>query len=333
MSSEATIVELYNSVNAGTLILKPDFQRKFVWNDKHKEKFIETILKKYPFPEIYTADGEVDIETKKVTKWVVDGQQRLSSIVQYMNGDEDLKLKKIPSYQQLSDDEKKAFMSYKVVIRDLGEKSEETLKEIFSRINSVNYALNAMELKNALYDGDYITTANKILEDNKVFFKKIEIFSDNEVLRMRDLEFVLTLMSTIENKGYYTSTSENETYIKMYNDEYSNSDNIMTTLKNIFDLILAININDYSMWLKKSNIYTLIIELIRLNCEYKLDADVLRPIIEEFEQNVLSNKNNDKSSNDFAKYYYYSLQGTASKTSRIERGKVLNSFLISKLSK
>lgn len=333
MSSEATIVELYNNVNGGTLILKPDFQRKFVWNDKHKEKFIETILKNYPFPEIYTADGEVDIETKKVTKWVVDGQQRLSSIVQYMNGDEDLKLKNIPSYQRLSDDEKKAFMSYKVVIRDLGEKSEETLKEIFSRINSVNYALNAMELKNALYDGDYITTANKILEDNKVFFKKNEIFSDNEVLRMRDLEFILTLMSTVENKGYYTSTSENETYIKMYNDEYSNSDNIMTMLKNVFDLILAININDYSMWLKKSNIYTLIIELIRLNNQYKLDADILRPIIEEFEQNVLSNKNNDKSSNDFAKYYYYSLQGTASKTSRIERGKVLNLFLTSKLSK
>jgi uncharacterized protein with ParB-like and HNH nuclease domain len=59
-----TIADIYQNIEAGKLLLKPDFQRKFVWTHDHQEDFIDTILEGYPFPEIYVCQGEID--TKKL---------------------------------------------------------------------------------------------------------------------------------------------------------------------------------------------------------------------------------------------------------------------------
>ena len=53
--SNRKISALYKDIKRENLILQPDFQRRFVWNNKHKEKFIDTILEGYPVPEIYVA--------------------------------------------------------------------------------------------------------------------------------------------------------------------------------------------------------------------------------------------------------------------------------------
>lgn len=331
ITGNENIIDLYNAIKSGRYKLSPDFQRKLVWNDKHKESFIETILKGFPFPEIYITDGEVDIENKITVKWIVDGQQRLSTIVQYID-DEGIKLTKIPKYSKL--DDKERFLYYKVVTRNLGKIDTETIKEIFSRINSVNYALNAIEMKNALYDGEYISTAKEILNENEKFFSELDIFSDNEVSRMKDLEFVLTLMTIVESKGYFTTTSANEEYIKNYNEEYKNKTSIQTAFNNIFTFIVELDLDPYSIWLKKSNILTLIIELLRLKeKKYTFDVELFREILIKFENEILNNKTGNPEENDFAKYYYYALQGTGSKTSRIERGKILNRFFVEYLSK
>lgn len=50
--SNKKISSIYKEIKRENLILQPDFQRRFVWNNKHKEKFIDTILKGYPVPEI-----------------------------------------------------------------------------------------------------------------------------------------------------------------------------------------------------------------------------------------------------------------------------------------
>ena len=58
-------------------------------------------------------------------------------------------------YAQLSEPEKTGFLDYGVVVRDLGTVTEEQIKEVFSRINSTDYALKAMERLNALFNGEY----------------------------------------------------------------------------------------------------------------------------------------------------------------------------------
>jgi len=190
------LLDLYNNITSGDLILRPSFQRKLVWNNTHKETFIETILKGLPFPEIYLADGEIDLKSKRSKTLVVDGQQRLSTIYQYINEDDKFKIKKIKKFIELTDKEKTSFYDYLVVVRDLGRIDDEKISEIFKRINSVQYALNSMEVHNALYEGEFITCAKEILKNSD--FYKLEIFSENEYSRMRDWEFIWQQLKKVD---------------------------------------------------------------------------------------------------------------------------------------
>ena len=39
-----TIADIYDSIQSDRLVLRPAFQRKFVWTHDHQEEFIDTIL-------------------------------------------------------------------------------------------------------------------------------------------------------------------------------------------------------------------------------------------------------------------------------------------------
>ena len=72
-SSNVKIIELYNKIENGKLQPHPDFQRKLVWKKQHKFHFIGTILLNYPFPEIYIASSEIDVDSLEAKEIVVDG--------------------------------------------------------------------------------------------------------------------------------------------------------------------------------------------------------------------------------------------------------------------
>ncbi|MFN9951774.1 MAG: DUF262 domain-containing protein, partial [bacterium] len=93
---------LISAIKDGTLIPRPDFQRRLVWTNKHKEEFIKTVLGQFPFPEIYIAAGDVDTDTGKGTELLVDGQQRLTTLLQYFSGSPDLRLGTLCPYSALS---------------------------------------------------------------------------------------------------------------------------------------------------------------------------------------------------------------------------------------
>src|SRR4051794_40007889 len=59
------ISSLINQLGDGSLKPRPDFQRRLVWTDKHKRKFLETVLRQFLFPEIYIATVDVDPSTAK----------------------------------------------------------------------------------------------------------------------------------------------------------------------------------------------------------------------------------------------------------------------------
>ncbi|PFJ86283.1 DUF262 domain-containing protein [Bacillus cereus] len=321
------IIELFNMMKEGTLILQPSFQRNLVWNNKHKEGFIETILLGFPFPEVYFTDGKINLVTQKSQTLVVDGQQRLNTIYQYITNSDELVLKNVKRFNELSDEEKTIFFDYNVVVRDLGRLDIKDIKEIFNRINSVQYALNAVEINNALYEGEFISTAKEILETN--LFKDLDVFGDNEASRMKDLEYVTLIMTTIEVEGYFTSDNEVEDYIKRYDNEYPNKDKVKKEVVGVLSLIKSLHLPPDSMWFRRSSLFTLIVELAfyyrRFNELPEMHA--LKELLISLEHLIVENKNQNKSQNSYAKFYNYIYQGTASRTGRIARGDVLANHL------
>ena len=134
MKTSATnkkIRELISAVSEKSLVPRPEFQRRLVWTMEDKNKFLETVLMGFPFPEIYVADGDVDTETAKGTQLLVDGQQRVSTLCQYFSGDPKLVLKSVRPYAQLDEEERKRFLGYDVAVRDLGSVTKEQVLEVF----------------------------------------------------------------------------------------------------------------------------------------------------------------------------------------------------------
>ena len=326
--SNRKISALYKDIKRENLILQPDFQRRFVWNNKHKEKFIDTILEGYPVPEIYVAQRGIDIETIESEEVVVDGQQRLHTIVEYIDEPEESKVfgNIVKKYRNLSKDEKEDFLNYTLLIRDLGDISPENIKEVFKRINSTQYALNSIELHNAIYDGEFIATAKEILEEVDV--TKLPFFSDSKISRMDDLLFILLIMSTVQEGGYFVGDKYIEKYVATYNENYPDKNNVKKKIVDVFSFINELSLLNDSLWMRKSCYFTMFIEIFKEFEKIEKKRKILREYLQEVESKVEANKSSNADTNQYAKFYSYIYTGTNSRKARVERGNFLRREII-----
>jgi hypothetical protein len=225
----------------------------------------------YPFPEIYVAAGDVNSETGEATEMLVDGQQRISTLLQYFGGSDELKLgDDLKPYAELPQEKKLQFLEYDVVVRDLGNLSIEKIKEVFQRINSTDYALNPMEIHNARYEGAFKKFGEGLAEHD--FFERHRIFSSSDVKRMQDLRLVLIIVITLMST-YFNRDDELESYLEKFNDEFDAGDEIKAQLYSLFDFIESAEFNPKSRVWKKADLFTLIIELNRALYREHLELD------------------------------------------------------------
>lgn len=317
-----TISDLYGDIQSGRLILAPDFQRKFVWTQEHQEQFIETILKGLPFPEIYVSEAEVDVVNFLTTKQVIDGQQRLTTIKKYIEGSASKPFTKVPPFSSLSIEEKREFLSYQIVVRHIGKVSSDTVREIFRRINLTKFKLEDIEIHNAVYDGKFIQTAKGVLA--QVPLQIYGVFKESEFTRMADLHFILLVMATLEHGGYFAQDREVEAKVAEYNDEYERQDSMMERLLKVFDLIKNLDLPQDSIWFRKSNFFTVVVELSRSIDHLPKN---LRQRLMALEQNILANKQN--TDGPYGLYYSYMYQATHGRTARVTRGDLFQQQVLS----
>jgi hypothetical protein len=309
-----TVADIYQSIQSGRLMLAPDFQRKFVWTHEHQESFLDTILNGYPFPEIYVCQGEIDVAALKTTQKVIDGQQRLTTIKRYIDGVSDRPFTKISAFRDLGH-RAADFLSYKIVVRDIGQVDEAIVREIFRRINLTKFKLEDVEIHNAVYDGIFIQVAKKLLD--VVDLRKYGVFHDSEFTRMADLHFLLLLMSTIELGGYFPEDTEIERKISENNEEYKNADQMYELINRTFKVIEALNLPEDSMWFRKSNFFTLAVETaFRID---ELSGDFYEKLTTLGEL-VMSDRKNQTSK--YGRYYQYMYQGTNQRKARVIRSEL-----------
>lgn len=316
-----TIADVYQLIDEGKLVLRPDFQRKFVWTHEHQEAFIDTILNGLPFPEIYVCEGEIDVQKLRTTRLVIDGQQRLTTIRNYIEGKHDHPLMKIPPYQALSNEQKQEFLSYQIVMRDLGKVDEDTTREIFRRINLTKFKLDDVEIHNAIYDGHFIQAAKFILEN--VGLEQYGVLRESEFTRMADLHFLLLVMATLENGGYFAQDREVEPKVAGFNEEYANKDHMVALLIKTFATIRDLKLPYDSMWFRKSNFFTLVVETAwHID---KLPGDFRERLL-ALEESVMANRMNTDS--EFYKYYSYMYQATHGRSARVVRAEFFAKYCL-----
>jgi uncharacterized protein with ParB-like and HNH nuclease domain len=310
-----TIADIYQNIESEKLFLKPDFQRRFVWTHDHQEDFIDTILKGYPFPEIYVCQGDIDTKKLRTTQYVIDGQQRLTTIKKYIEGEHDKPLIKILKFEQLTEEQRRDFLSYQIVVRDIGKIEDDTIREIFRRINLTKFQLDDIEVHNAVYNGYFIKTAKEILED--ISLENYAVFYDSEFTRMADLHFVILVMATLENQGYFPRDKEVESCISEYNDEYKNRDHMKALLVKTFAVIKDLDLPLDSIWFRKSNFFTFVVEIAN-NIE-NIPANIIDLLL-DLESKIMQNKGD--ANTEFGVYYSHMYSGTNNRKARVERAEI-----------
>lgn len=136
---------------SGRLVLRPKYQREFVYDARHRDAVIDTVMDGMPLGIVYWAecdDGEHDFE-------VLDGQQRIISICQYAAGgfEHDHMF-----FENLTPEDKAAFLDYELLVSFFKGGEREKL-EWFRRINVAGVELTNQELLNAVYTGPWLSDA------------------------------------------------------------------------------------------------------------------------------------------------------------------------------
>jgi Protein of unknown function DUF262 len=155
------LMDLVDLLKSGSLITSPYFQRNLVWRENHKVDFIKTILLNFPFPEIFISRGHLDLENQKSISCVVDGQQRLNTILEFLNGDISVDGK---YFNDLHANEKQDFLKYEIAVIDLDlDQNDPKITEIFQRLNRTFYALNTIEKLSTEYASSDFMLIAKLL--------------------------------------------------------------------------------------------------------------------------------------------------------------------------
>ena len=150
----------------GELTLSPDFQRRKVWSRQGKSSLIDTIVRGMPIPQIFIREI-VHTKERRTVRQVVDGQQRLSAILDFIDG----KFTVLPShnsqisnmrYSELPEHVQRAILSFPLSVNILSTSDDAEVLEIFSRMNSYSVTLNRQELLNAKFTGAFKTAMHEI---------------------------------------------------------------------------------------------------------------------------------------------------------------------------
>src|SRR5436189_831375 len=106
------IQDLINWRQHDELDLEPWYQRRSVWTNPQKSYLINTLLEQNPIPTLYFRHA-VDLEQDKSLREVVDGQQRIRSILDYVGdgfGVFHPEHGKKVKYSKLTDSQKRRFL-------------------------------------------------------------------------------------------------------------------------------------------------------------------------------------------------------------------------------
>lgn len=317
------------------LVVDNSFQRNYVWLKKHQISLIETILLGYAIPELYLWIIDTDPSTGETKYSIVDGQQRIGAVFDYIDGKFPLKsafLTESSAYyankyfKDLDDESKKKIWSYPFTVRQLPQDvSREEIVKMFLRLNSTDKSLNPQELRNAEFNGEFLDNAQKISELD--FWVKNKIFGADSMRRMKDIEFISSLLIFLRNgiESEITQTAINKMY-DLFNDQYEEKTadyNTVVAILNEIQSIIDYDPNTLKVLNKTTHLYTLFTLIYLVISQQTKFTDAQKQLISQFYQKYLDGSYEST----IDEYKNNSKDATNSKQSRMARLKAMRNYL------
>src|SRR5690606_37891725 len=138
-----------------------------------------SILQDYPVPPIHirlTRDGG-----RKAVREVIDGQQRIRAIFDFIAGDFRIPGSVSPgwggkTYKSLSDGDRDTVNLFSFTVYQYKQLSDAEVLDIFSRLNTYSVSLNSQELRNGKWFGRFKQASFRLGTGSVEFWRRHKIF-------------------------------------------------------------------------------------------------------------------------------------------------------------
>lgn len=209
--------DLFRMHEQRILDIQPEFQRDFVWKGPDQTRFIDSLIKELPIPSLcFSYDA-------KQQKWlVIDGLQRISTIIRFLNGvdwalsdleDVDPRLRGVsaaaiktdPTLADLYRRVENSTIPITVLRCDYSDNTHLSyLFTVFHRLNSTGLKLNNQEIRNCIFAG----SLNRLLQELDQFgdWRKLNKMKKGDNYRMQKQELILRFFAFQEDLDDYTGS-------------------------------------------------------------------------------------------------------------------------------
>jgi hypothetical protein len=244
----------------GTLDLNPYYQRRSVWNPRVKSLLLDSVLRGYPLPLIFL-HNRVNARESTSTRQIVDGQQRLRTLLAYIDIDSipepddwddftilkthnseygGLRFKQLPhSAQRLI---LQTALSVNVLPSDI---SDVTILRIFQRMNTTGLKLTEQEVRNGTYFGEFKEASYELAYEQNQRWTSWGLFERQEIAQMREVEYTSDLIGALIHGVSARSTSAINTLYKEYDAAFPARLILSDQFRSIFDQLAIVFDQNY----------------------------------------------------------------------------------------
>lgn len=319
------IQDIVNLHKRDELNLRPWYQRRVVWTPQQQSYLVNTIHEQKPIPSIYIRHS-IDVSSGRSLREVVDGQQRLAAVLEYVLDKFSARHPRHPKparFSQLTRSEKHAFLTTSMSVGYLLGATDADVIEIFGRINSVSKKLSPQEKRNAHFAGEFKQFCLRQASNRVDFWRSHKIFTALQIARMVEVQFVSELvMNIVDGLQDYSPKKIDEFYRK--NDKhFSKEVELGKRLDATFSLLVSLSdgtIKD-SIFHRPPIFFSLFIILDGL--KNRLSPSEVEDVIAKVEARYLGDK---KTRND-TEFYVACTSNPHRIRSRQIRDKYIRSFI------
>lgn len=203
--------DLHRLYKDGILDIQPEFQRNEVWPPSFQARFIDSLVKELPIPNMCFSYDKDQNQMR-----VIDGLQRMTSIIKFLDTEKEWKISVLPDIDprisgktnfQIKKDSVALYDSIRnlslpvTFLRVSHKKTEhdEYLFRIFHRLNTYGKRLNSQEIRNCIYSGPFNSLLKELNETGN-WKKLLNIKHDN---RFQKTELILRFFAFYDELKSY----------------------------------------------------------------------------------------------------------------------------------
>lgn len=199
--------------NPATLDFSLVIQRNLRWTKEQKSSLIESILLGYPIPAVYTLRAKGDDKVLLM----LDGKQRMSTLIQFVNGSADWKLTGLDpvygidinglTFDELPEEFKEIISDKTITFYQFEKLTTDQRDQLFKRLNS-GTPLSAIELTRSVLGSDMLDYFNSLIDTP--FMQKVSLNLNSN--RFVDQELILQSIAVITGRSFDLSSKSMKSF-------------------------------------------------------------------------------------------------------------------------